>query len=186
MLSAIFLAMEQLTPELERRLQVEELWARRNVLSDSINARRRDNFRARHIMLSRLGTQALPLPAHVIPEPPAEEMLLTPQMSAPQPMRPVPAHEPSVLPRVIGFIGAAAAAGLLLAVGLQNTNIISGAGAQLDIYMPRLIQMIYSHAQPAAVSAPPHAQAHARAGDVHAPDLRAEVAAQIAAISARH
>ena len=30
--------MEQLTPELERRIQVEELWGRRVVLEETMNA----------------------------------------------------------------------------------------------------------------------------------------------------
>ena len=49
--------MEKITPELERRLQVEELWARRNVLADSMNAWRRERFRAQRSLLARFGTQ---------------------------------------------------------------------------------------------------------------------------------
>ena len=40
--------MDRLTPELERRLQVEELWARRNVLADSINSERKQRFLAQY------------------------------------------------------------------------------------------------------------------------------------------
>jgi hypothetical protein len=52
--------MDQLTPELERRLQVEELWARRNVLADSINARRKERFHAQQAALFQLGTPFAP------------------------------------------------------------------------------------------------------------------------------
>jgi len=51
--------MDQLTPELERKLQVEELWARRNVLADSINARRKEKFLAQQAVLFQLSTPFL-------------------------------------------------------------------------------------------------------------------------------
>jgi hypothetical protein len=36
----LFSSQDDLPPEIERRLQVEELWARRNVLADLMNAER--------------------------------------------------------------------------------------------------------------------------------------------------
>jgi hypothetical protein len=92
-------------------------------------------------------------------------------------MRPVAVDEPSGTRRVLSLAGLGAAACLLLAFGLPNGDLLAGARARFDIYMPRLIQMI-SHPAPPA---PPRAQAHARRGNVHAPDLRAEIAAAIAA-----
>ena len=43
--------MEELTPELERRLQVEEAWARRIVLSDMLNERRLAAYGTRRMLL---------------------------------------------------------------------------------------------------------------------------------------
>jgi hypothetical protein len=43
--------MEELTPELERRVQVEEAWARRTVLSDMLNERRLAAYEARRMLL---------------------------------------------------------------------------------------------------------------------------------------
>jgi hypothetical protein len=45
--------MEELTPELARRIQVEELWGRRVVLEGSMNARRLREYESRQL-LSRL------------------------------------------------------------------------------------------------------------------------------------
>ena len=127
-----FLSMEQLTPELERRLQVEELWARRNVLNDSMNARRCERFRTRHQMLSRLGTQALPLPAHMPPPDAATDSVAPVVLTLPaRPMRPIPVPDsPGGARRVWGVAGLAAAAMLLLAIGFQNNDMIAGARAQ--------------------------------------------------------
>ena len=41
---------EQLTPELERKLAVEELWARRNVLAEIMNAERLKVYMARRAL----------------------------------------------------------------------------------------------------------------------------------------
>lgn len=49
--------METLTPELERRLQIEELWARRLVLCDPINQHRLDRYQARRALLCLNGTE---------------------------------------------------------------------------------------------------------------------------------
>jgi hypothetical protein len=46
--------MDKLTPELERRLQVEELWARRNVLADSINSERKRRFLAQYVAATQI------------------------------------------------------------------------------------------------------------------------------------
>jgi len=43
--------MEEITPELERRLQVEEAWARRTVLSDMMNERRLAAYGTRRMLL---------------------------------------------------------------------------------------------------------------------------------------
>ncbi len=166
--------MEQLTPELERRLQVEELWARRNVLCDSINAHRRERFQARRLMLSRLGTQALPLPAHVVPEVLDVSSGPVLAMRAPRPMRPTLAAEPSGARRALRLAGFAAAAGLLLAIGLQDSDL--GVTTRFETYMPRLIGMVFHRA-------PPPSPMHAAA--TRPPDLRAEVAAEIAAAISR-
>src|ERR1700761_8400533 len=56
--------MEQITSELEHRIQVEELWARRNVLAAAMNADRRERFYAKYNLMSRFG--ALPIPAAVL------------------------------------------------------------------------------------------------------------------------
>jgi hypothetical protein len=156
--------MDPLTPELERRLQVEELWVRRNVLLDSINARRREHFRTRYVMLARLGTQALPLPVHVIPEPAVED--------APQPMRPLPQEEPHRTRRLMGFGGLAIAAALALMVGLRDDQLMTMVQARFAAYVPYLSQLLPHHAEA------PHAVVHAAA---RLPDLRAQVRAEIAA-----
>jgi hypothetical protein len=43
---------DDLPPEIQRRLQVEELWARRNVLADLINAQRLQLYVQRYTKLS--------------------------------------------------------------------------------------------------------------------------------------
>jgi hypothetical protein len=156
--------MDPLTPELERRLQVEELWVRRNVLLDSINARRREHFHTRYVMLARLGTQALPLPVHVIPEPAAEDVS--------HPMRPVPVEEPHRTRRLMGFGGLAVAVALALMVGLRDDQLLAAMQARFAAYVPYLTQLLPHHAEAA------HASAHAA---TRLPDLRAEVRAEIAA-----
>jgi hypothetical protein len=50
--------MDQLTPELERRIQVEELWARRNVLSDLMNQDRLERHQAKRLLMCLNGTLA--------------------------------------------------------------------------------------------------------------------------------
>lgn len=47
--------MDQLTPELQRKLQVEELWTCRNALADSINAERRQRFHAQYASSVQFG-----------------------------------------------------------------------------------------------------------------------------------
>jgi hypothetical protein len=42
--------MEELTPELERRIQVEELWGRRVVLEESMNAWRFREYKSRRLL----------------------------------------------------------------------------------------------------------------------------------------
>lgn len=42
--------MEELTPELERRIQVEELWGRRVVLEDTMNAWRFREYQSRRLL----------------------------------------------------------------------------------------------------------------------------------------
>src|SRR5215210_8197263 len=58
--------MEELTPELERRLQVEEAWARRTVLSDMINASRLEHYVARRafvrLYVTEMSTDAVSAP----------------------------------------------------------------------------------------------------------------------------
>jgi hypothetical protein len=175
--------MEQLTPELERRLQVEELWARRNVLNDSMNARRCERFRTRHQMLSRLGTQALPLPAHMPPPDAATDPVTPVVLTMPaRPMRPILVPDsPGGARRVWGVAGLAAAAMLLLAIGFQNNDMIAGARAQFQAAVPRLMQMIAHPGLASAPATPPHATV----GRASPPDLRAEVSAEIAAAMAR-
>jgi hypothetical protein len=45
------ISQDNLPPEIQRRLQVEELWARRNVLAELMNAERLKVYSARHALL---------------------------------------------------------------------------------------------------------------------------------------
>lgn len=61
--------MENLTPELERRLQVEEAWARRTVFEDFMNASRHQRFLERKNLFYRcqasdVGSNAVPKSLH--------------------------------------------------------------------------------------------------------------------------
>jgi hypothetical protein len=57
--------MDQLTPELERRIQVEELWARRNVLSDLMNQERLERHQAKRLLMCLNRTLAAEPPKKV-------------------------------------------------------------------------------------------------------------------------
>src|SRR5689334_24864637 len=59
--------MEELTPELERRVQVEEAWARRIVLSDMMNERRLAAYGTRRMLL-RFHTADFSADAIAVPE----------------------------------------------------------------------------------------------------------------------
>jgi hypothetical protein len=50
--TAPFSSQDDLSPEIERRLQVEELWARRTVLADMMNAERLQLYTRRYTKLT--------------------------------------------------------------------------------------------------------------------------------------
>jgi len=151
--------MEQLTPELERRLQVEELWARRTVLADSMNALRRERFRAQHSLLTRFGTPAAPPDTKF-------EHAQTAQADA-APIQNVEASIPPVRRRWLWGPAMAGLVGLFALLGAGAPGLIAQARGRLAVIMV-----------PAVPAAPVHV-ARAKAGP--SPDIRAEVAARIAA-----
>ena len=68
--TAPFSSQDDLSPEIERRLQVEELWARRSVLEDLMNAERRQVFVQRYASLTAVapaGSRLARLTAKVVP-----------------------------------------------------------------------------------------------------------------------
>ena len=68
--TAPFSSQDDLSPEIERRLQVEELWARRSVLEDVMNAERRQVFTQRYASLTArapAGSRLARLTAKVVP-----------------------------------------------------------------------------------------------------------------------
>ena len=177
-ISAGRLRMEALTPELERRLQVEELWARREVLAESINARRLEYFQARRILLTRLGTAAESAPASDKPEEPVQQ-----QDSSSKPLdlrHGMPAVELpiAITARSFWWIGAAAATTIVLVLGtsIPLTELASTARVEFNVFLPRIVRLVQSHEQ---APAPSHLT-HASLSVVDPPDLRAEVAAEIA------
>lgn len=150
--------MEQLTPELERRLQVEELWARRNVLADSMNAMRRERFQIQYSLLTRFGTSQAIMPSPDGPRcHPPQATVHVEIMSEPPPGRRLP---------WMSGIAVVVAAGLLLNADLPYADLMARARDGIGHYLPYL--------------KPPHRPAGHTAGRVPA-DMRMEVASGIAA-----
>lgn len=58
----ILLEDEALPPEIQRRLQIEELWARRNVLAELMNAERLRIYSARRAQLWPAEVRSLDVP----------------------------------------------------------------------------------------------------------------------------
>lgn len=149
--------MEQLTPELERRLQVEELWARRTVLAESMNALRRERFFAQHSLLTRFGT---PVAAQQAP-----------QEDAGLPDAPPPVEDTSAPTAGTRWPWKAAAAGAVAAMALlaaSTPGVLAQAQGRLSVLL----------AQTPSPAEPPRLTQARRDTPV---DIRAEVAARIAA-----
>jgi hypothetical protein len=161
--------MEQLTPELERRLQVEELWARRNVLADAINARRRERFYAQHAHMTQFGTvPALPATDEAEPEAPIIELVAQQAAAKPQAVEAVPKRKT----RHAWLVAVPAmAAAILLAVTL----------APMTLGLPHALALSYPAAAPHSV-----VRSTLAAHNAPTPDLKTEVAARIAAAMAHN
>lgn len=149
--------MEQITPELERRLQVEELWARRNVLADSMNAWRRERFRAQRSLLARFGTQD---GAAAPSRDGASRNALAPRARAARDKRPLPDEimTTTAVSRGHGLvwlsgIAAMAAAALLLNANMSYAELIDHARDSIGVYVPYL-KPAATHRQAAALAVP--------------------------------
>lgn len=169
--------MDQLTPELERRLQVEELWARRNVLADSMNACRLEHFREQYSLLTHFGTKGQRVPSSRD----TPDALAGQQDKSAAPFGLCPAVPPDPLAasatRRAWWIGAPALAAVILVLAaadpLQGNAVIPGAGLHALLSGPT--QTAQTHAAGPALRADVAPSQH------DLPDLRAQVAAEIAA-----
>lgn len=171
--------MDALTPELERRLQVEELWARRQVLADSINARRLEYFQARRTLLIRFGTAGESAPVSDKPEEPIEQPDSSPRPLDLRHAMPAAGLPIAVPVRSIWWLGATVATAfvLLLGANIPFEKLASTARSEFDVFLPGIVRLVRSH-EPASV--PAHLT-HASLGVSGPPNLRAEAAAEIAA-----
>jgi hypothetical protein len=168
--------MDQFTPELERRLQVEELWARRNVLADSMNVCRLERFREQYSLLTHFGTKGQRVPSRDTPHTLAG---LQDKSAAPLGLRPAvsPNLPAASAARRVWWIGAPALAAVILVLAaadpLQGKAVIPGAAFHALLSGP------LQTAQPNVVGPAPRADVALSQHDL--PDLRAQVAAEIAA-----
>lgn len=193
--------MEELTPELERRLQVEEAWARRIVLADVLNERRLADYGTRRMFLrfqaADFSTGPIAVPAKM-PARQTESAAL--RRIVPTRLGPKrPDREFKAPRRVIYWTGAIAAAiailvgsatlsgriswpDLMAAYGPQTMEDVGPAPAEVLAKTGGALPPAAAtdHAAPAA--ADPVEQSTLPAADTERPDLREEVRLRIQAV----